>query len=185
MLVEAKTSYDRPTVARTHESEFRGSTLTAADPTIRRSNISARAEALDSRCGPIPIRALSSEGTGKSASIWPDYLEALELLNGAGQAMSAMEEHSQKIQATAFELTERARADRLTATQQIASLEQQLAVSETRAAELNRLLADAELRAQTAQEWLQRFLDTINGNFSALRAFRHQGESNKNPSTAA
>jgi hypothetical protein len=49
----------------------------------------------------------------------------------------------------------------------------------------SRLLADAELRAQTAQEWLQRFLETINGSLSPLRAFQRQRESNRNPSTAA
>jgi hypothetical protein len=162
MLVEARTSHNRPTVAITRESEFRGSILMVADPKNRRSDVSPRVETP-------PLRALSSEGSGKSGSIWPDYLEALELINGAGQAMSAMEEQSQKIQAKAFELAERARVDRLAAIEQIASLEQQLAVSETRAAELSRLLADAELRAQTAQEWLQRFLETINGTFSSLR----------------
>lgn len=185
MLVETRTSHNRPTLAITRESEFRGSTLMAADPTVRRSDVSPRAEALDSASGPIPLRALSNEETGKPGSIWPDYLEALELINGAAQVMSAMEEHSQQIQAKAFELTERARADRLTTSQQIASLEQQLAVSETRAAELSRLLADAELRAQTAQEWLQRFLEAINGSLSPLRAFQRQRESNRNPSTAA
>jgi hypothetical protein len=183
VLVETRTLHNRPPLAITRESDFRGSTLTAADPKTRRSDVSA--DTLDPASGAIPLRTLSNEGAGKPGSIWPDYLEALELINGAAQAMSAMEEHSQQIQAKAFELTERARTDRLATSQQIASLEQQLAVSETRVAELSRLLADAELRAQTAQEWLQRFLETINGSLSPLRAFQRQRESNRNPSTAA
>ena len=80
-----------------------------------------------------------------------------------------MEDHSQKIQAKAFELTQQAKTDRLAASQQIASLQQQLATSEARIVELDSLLAEAELRADTALEWLKRFLEAINGSFSAYR----------------
>ena len=113
------------------------------------------------------FRASEADETAKPGNVWPDYLEALELINGAGQTMTALEDHSQRIQAKAFELTQKARADRLAAGQQIASLQQQLAASETRVAELDSLLAEAELRAHTAQEWLRRFLETINGAFAS------------------
>jgi hypothetical protein len=180
MLVETRTAHNRPTVTTIHEPELRCSILTAADSRSRRPDASPYANVPGSGPNPIPIRTPSSGEAGRSG-LWPDYLEALELLNGAAQAMSAMEDHSERIQAKAFELTGKAKADRLAASQQIASLEQQLAASETRAAELNRLLAEAELRAQTAQEWLQRFLETINGTFSALRNAQHRREGIRNP----
>jgi hypothetical protein len=115
-------------------------------------------------------QAFRSGGTAKPNQVWPDYLEALELINGAGQAMAALEDHSERIQTKAFELTEKAKTDRLAAGQQIASLQQRLAANETRVAELERLLAEAELRAQTAQQWLRRFLETINSAFARHRA---------------
>ena len=112
---------------------------------------------------------LSNE-PARSEKAWPNYLEALELINGAGEAMTAMEDHSRKVQAKAFELMQKAKADQLSAGHEIAALQQKLAACETRAAELDSLLAEAELRAQTTQEWLQRFLEAINGAFSAHRA---------------
>ncbi|MGH9810987.1 MAG: hypothetical protein ACRD9W_27710 [Terriglobia bacterium] len=129
------------------------------------------------------FRAGEADETAKPGNVWPDYLEALELINGAGQTMTALEDHSQRIQAKAFELTQKAKADRLAAGQQIASLQQRLAASETRVAELDSLLAEAELRAQTAQEWLRRFLETINGAFARHRADPRQAGGN--PGTAA
>jgi hypothetical protein len=158
MPFETKAHHLRPTIVRTHDT--------------------------DCGCRPTPMfRAHGTDETAKPGNVWPDYLEALELINGAGQAMTAMEDHSQKIQAKAFELTQKAKADRLVTSQQIASLQQQLAASEARVAELDGLLAEAELRAQTAQEWLRRFLETINGAFARHRADPRQAASN--PGTAA
>jgi hypothetical protein len=181
MPFETKAIPLRPTIVRTHDS----AAATAANIGSRGPDDFLSAEGADCGCSSPPMfRAPGTGETAKSSNIWPDYLEALELINGAGQAMTAMEDHSQKIQAKAFELTQKARADRLAASQQIASLQQQLAASETRVAELDSLLAEAELRAQTAQEWLRRFLETINGAFSTHRADPRQAGGN-NPGTAA
>ena len=72
------------------------------------------------------------------------YLETLELVNKAARAMATMEDHSQRIQAKAYELTQRARADRVEASQYISFLEEQLAASEARSLELSQQLDEAE-----------------------------------------
>lgn len=154
MPFETRTAH-RPTLVRTHDTAPPRCAAVAA-------NIGSRE--------PDDFPCTEADETAKPGNVWPDYLEALELINGAGQTMTALEDHSQRIQAKAFELTQKAKADRLAAGQQIASLQQRLAASETRVAELDSLLAEAELRAQTAQEWLRRFLETINGAFARHRA---------------
>ncbi len=70
-----------------------------------------------------PHHAASTPGSSS-------YLETLELVNNAARAMATMEDHSQRIQAKALELTQRARADRLEASQYISFLEQQSAACE-------------------------------------------------------
>jgi hypothetical protein len=97
------------------------------------------------------------------------YLETLELVNSAARAMATMEDHSQRIQAKTFELTQRARADRLEANQYISFLEEQLAASEARSLELAQQLDEAELRARTSHEWLGRFQQTISTVFAASK----------------
>jgi hypothetical protein len=185
MPFETKAIPLRPTIVKTHDGAARSAAMTAANTGSRGPEDFLGAEDADCGCSLPPMfRAPGADETAKPGNVWPDYLEALELINGAGQAMTALEDHSQKIQAKAFELSQKARADRLAASQQIASLQQQLAASETRVAELDSLLAEAELRAQTAQEWLRRFLETINGAFSTHRADPRQAGKN-NPGTAA
>lgn len=98
------------------------------------------------------------------------YLETLELVNKAARAMATMEDHSQRIQAKAYELTQRARADRLEASQYISFLEEQLATSEARSLELSQQLDEAETRARTSDEWLGRFQQTIGAVFAASKA---------------
>ncbi len=182
MPFETKTAH-RPTLVRTHDTAPRCAAV-AANTGSREPDGFPCTEAADSGCRPHQMfRASEVDETAKPGNVWPDYLEALELINGAGQTMTALEDHSQRIQAKAFELTQKAKADRLVAGQQIASLQQRLAASETRVAELDSLLAEAELRAQTAQEWLRRFLETINGAFARHRADPRQAGSN--PGTAA
>ena len=182
MPSETKATHHRPTIVRTQDTAAR--CAAAASTGSRGPDDFLNAEAADCGCRPTPMfHARGADETAKSSDVWPNYLDALELINGAGQAMTAMEDHSQKIQAKAFELTQKARADRHAASQQIASLQQQLATSETRVAELDSRLAEAELRAQTAQEWLRRFLETINGAFARHRADPRQAASN--PGTAA
>jgi hypothetical protein len=109
-----------------------------------------------------PLRTASTPSSGS-------YLETLELVNNAARAMATMEDHSQRIQAKAFELTQRARADRLEANQYISFLEEQLAASEARSLELARQLDEAESRARTSHEWLGRFQQTIGTVFAASK----------------
>jgi hypothetical protein len=101
----------------------------------------------------------------------PSHLNAaLEMIKRAAQAMDAMEDHAQVVQAKAQELAEQARYDVRSARQQIAALEQRLSEKDAQAEELEARLADAEERANAAQEWLERFQETVNAAF----ATRHQ-----------
>lgn len=100
----------------------------------------------------------------------PDYLQGLELVNRAARAMQTMEDHSQQIQNKAFEFMQQARYNRLEAEQKIATLQEELAASESKIDELSKKLEQAEQRAKTAEEWLRRFLDAINTGFAARRA---------------
>jgi hypothetical protein len=59
-----------------------------------------------------------------------------------------------------------ARSDKLAASEQIAALQERLTASEAKAEGLARQLAEAELRAQTVQEWLSRLMETINTAFA-------------------
>jgi chromosome segregation ATPase len=95
---------------------------------------------------------------------------ALEMVKRAAQAMDAMEDHAQVVQAKAQELAEQARYDVRSARHHIAALEQRLSESEARAEELEARLAEAQERAHAAHEWLERFQETINAAFAA----RHQ-----------
>lgn len=110
--------------------------------------------------------ALRTASTPSSSS---SYLETLELVNNAARAMATMEDHSQRVQAKALELTQRARADRLEANQYICFLEEQLAASETRSLQLAQQLDEAESRARTSHEWLGQFQQTIGTVFAASK----------------
>ncbi len=102
----------------------------------------------------------------------PSHLNAaLEMIKRAAQAMDAMEDHAQVVQAKAQELAEQARYDVRSARQQIAALEQRLSEKDAQAEELEARLAEAEERANAAQEWLERFQETVNAAFAS----RHQG----------
>ena len=101
----------------------------------------------------------------------PSHLNAaLEMIKRAAQAMDAMEDHAQVVQAKAQELAEQARYDVRSARQQIAALEQCLYERDAETEELEARLAQAEERANAAQEWLERFQETVNAAF----ATRHQ-----------
>jgi hypothetical protein len=118
----------------------------------------------------IPYRDQAGERASDTARALPDYLQALELVSGAAQAMQSMEENSSRIQAKAFELMQQARTDRQEAHERLANLVNQLTASEARAEELERQLAEAELRAQTAEQWLSRFMETVNEAFAVRKS---------------
>jgi hypothetical protein len=117
-----------------------------------------------------PNRAQAGERPSDTERALPDYLQALELVSGAAQTMQSMEEQSARIQNKAFELMQQARTDRLEAHERIAGLVEQLTASEARAEELVRQLAEAELRAQTAEQWLSRFMETVTEAFAVRKS---------------
>jgi hypothetical protein len=84
--------------------------------------------------------------------------------------MQSMEENSSRIQTKAFELMQQARIDRQEAHERIAKLVDQLTASEARAGELERQLVEAELRAQTAEQWLSRFMETVTDAFAVRKS---------------
>ena len=135
----------------------------------RRSNSDIGLRRPDIQSAESQMNAVSAQETP-----WPQYQEALELVNDAAQAMQIMEDHSHEIQNKAFELMQRARSDKDAASQQIATLQERLTASEAKAEGLARQLAEVELRAQTAQEWLSRFMETINTAF-AFHGVRQAG----------
>jgi hypothetical protein len=117
-----------------------------------------------------PNREQRGEPTSDTERALPDYLQALELVSGAAQTMQSMEEQSTRIQTKAFELMQQARTDRQEAHERITNLVDQLTASEARAEELERQLAEAELRAQTAEQWLGRFMETVNEAFAVRKS---------------
>jgi hypothetical protein len=118
----------------------------------------------------IPYREQAGERPSDTERALPDYLQALELVSGAAQTMQSMEEQSSRIQTKAFELMQQARSERHESHERIANLVEQLTASEARAEELEAQLAEAELRAQTAEQWLSRFMETVNEAFAVRKS---------------
>jgi hypothetical protein len=118
----------------------------------------------------LPYRGQAGERASDPEPALPDYLQALELVSGAAQTMQSMEENSARIQAKAFEMMQQARIDRQESHERIANLVDQLTASEARADELERQLAEVELRAQTAEQWLGRFMETVNEAFAVRKS---------------
>jgi hypothetical protein len=118
----------------------------------------------------LPNREPTGERVAGTERALPDYLQALELVSGAAQTMQSMEEQSTRIQTKAFELMQQARIDRQESHERIAGLVNQLTASEARAEELERQLAEAELRAQTAEQWLSRFMETVTEAFAVRKS---------------
>jgi hypothetical protein len=118
----------------------------------------------------IAYREQAGERASDTERALPDYLQALELVSGAAQTMQSMEEQSTRIQTKAFELMQQARTDRQEAHERLATLVNQLTASEARVEELERQLAEAELRAQTAEQWLSRFMETVTEAFAVRKS---------------
>jgi len=104
-----------------------------------------------------------------------------------------MEHQSKRIQATAVALTRPTRSERVEASQQIASLQdqiaslqeqltsqqEQLADAQERAEISEQQLAQAEERATVAEEWLRRLQDAITSAFSERQMDDHFDEAAK------
>lgn len=99
----------------------------------------------------------------------PSYLEALEMISSAAEVMASMESHSQRVEAKAYEIAERARYDVRVAQEEVAALRAQFNESLAKIEDLNRRAAEAEGRAQTAQQWLIRFQQATTRAFSTRR----------------
>ena len=123
-----------------------------------------------------PNRELADEHRSDPGRAPSDYLQALELVSGAAQTMQSMEEQSARIQTKAFELMQQARSERQEAHERMADLANQLTASVARAGELERQLAEAELRAQTAEQWLGRFMETVNEAFAVRKSRLDEAE---------
>jgi hypothetical protein len=106
---------------------------------------------------------ISAEGPGSA-----EYLEALELLNGAAFTMVTIEGRSRQIQAKALELAQRAHADRHETHERIARLRKQLAVSEIRSDNLAKQLDEVKKRTQISCDRLSRLQRAIGTAFAAL-----------------
>jgi NAD(P)-dependent dehydrogenase (short-subunit alcohol dehydrogenase family) len=99
-----------------------------------------------------------------------NHLESLELISTAARTMASIEDESQRIRANAFAPTQRVRSERLEIDQQIGVLQEQLKASNLLAEQLGQRLAEAEERANVAEEWLLHFQNAIVSAFSAHRA---------------
>ena len=158
------------------------STIVDASSRFARSE-NAESFDLDRNLAAVLVTLMSSDGqlasisSSEAAGLTPvadaprergrSYLDTLEMISSAAEAMLAMESHSQRIQAKACEIAERARYDVTAAQQESAALRDQLAENAARIESLERSLQEAEERAQTAQQWLTRFEQAASRAFSA------------------
>jgi isoleucyl-tRNA synthetase len=117
-----------------------------------------------------PTASIQVPGDDEAAVQSRNYLHTLEMIGSAARTMVSIEEESQRIRANAFALTQRVRSERLETDQQIGALREQLEASQLLAEELRQRLAEAEERANIAEEWLRHFQNAINSAFSAHRA---------------
>jgi hypothetical protein len=117
-----------------------------------------------------PIASIQVAGDDEASSQARNYLQTLEMISTAARTMASIEDESQRIRANAFALTQRVRSERLETDQQIVVLQEQLNASNLLAEQLRQQLADAEERADIAEEWLRHFQNAIASAFSAHRA---------------
>ena len=99
----------------------------------------------------------------------PNFLDALEMIASAAELLTSMESHAQKVQAQAYEITQRAQYDVRAAEDEAASLRQKLSEKDAEISRLNGKIAEAEERTRTAQQWLRRFQDAVTKAFPAQK----------------
>jgi hypothetical protein len=114
--------------------------------------------------------AIQVSGDDETAEQSRNYLHTLEMISSAARTITSLEDESQRIKANAFALTQRVRSERLETDQQIGVLQEQLKASQLLAEQLRQQLADAEERANVAEEWLHHFQKAIASAFAARRA---------------
>lgn len=114
--------------------------------------------------------AIQVSGDDETAEQSRNYLHTLEMISSAARTITSLEDESQRIKANAFALTQRVRSERLETDQQIGVLQEQLKASNLLAEQLRQQLADAEERANVAEEWLHHFQKAIASAFAARRA---------------
>ena len=98
----------------------------------------------------------------------PSHLNAaLDMVKRAAQAMDAMEDHAQVVQAKAQELAERARYDVRAARQQIASMDSSGCWRARRTPKNSKPGSPKPKSGRARHEWLARFHETINVAFAS------------------
>jgi septal ring factor EnvC (AmiA/AmiB activator) len=117
-----------------------------------------------------PGASIQVSGDDETAVQSRNYLQTLEMISSAARTITSLEDESQRIKANAFALTQRVRSERLETDQQIGILQEQLKASQLLAEQLRQQLAEAEERANVAEEWLQHFQKAIASAFAARRA---------------
>jgi hypothetical protein len=117
-----------------------------------------------------PSASIQVSGDDETAELSRNYLQTLEMISSAARTITSLEDESQRIKANAFALTQRVRSERLETDQQIGVLQEQLKASQLLAEQLRQQLADAEERANVAEEWLHHFQKAIASAFAARRA---------------
>jgi hypothetical protein len=117
-----------------------------------------------------PTASIQISGDDETAAQSRNYLQTLEMISTAARTITSLEDESQRIRANAFALTQRVRSERLETDQQINILQEQLKTSHMLAEQLRQQLAEAEERANVAEEWLQQFQNAIASAFAARRA---------------
>jgi len=117
-----------------------------------------------------PGASIQVSGDDENAAQSRNYLQTLEMISSAARTITSLEDESQRIKANAFALTQRVRSERLETDQQIGVLQEQLKASHSLAEQLRQQLAEAEERANVAEEWLRHFQNAIASAFAARRA---------------
>jgi hypothetical protein len=117
-----------------------------------------------------PSASIQVSGDDETAVQSRNYLQTLDMISSAARTITSLEDESHRIKANAFALTQRVRSERLETDQQIGVLQEQLKASHLLAEQLRHQLADAEERANVAEEWLQHFQKAIVSAFAARRA---------------
>jgi hypothetical protein len=117
-----------------------------------------------------PTASIQIAGDDENAVQSRNYLQTLEMISSAARTITSLEDESQRIRANAFALTQRVRSERLETDQQISVLQDQLKTSHSLVEQLRQQLAEAEERANVAEEWLQQFQNAIASAFAARRA---------------
>jgi len=173
MATDQRTARIQPRLVRVEDRTTQADPAGAPNPAVRLIQVvqaeRSSAAASTSESGE-PVASIQVAGDDEASAQARNYLQTLEMISSAARTMATIEDESQRIRANAFALTQRVRSERLETDQQIVVLQEQLNASNLVAEQLRQQLAEAEERANVAEEWLRHFQNAINSAFSAHRA---------------